>query len=330
MTKLSRVMLYDVDGRIPNLALMKLSSHYRARGCAVELVRVRGSRPPPLRPDADLHFASAIFYQNQSARRLALLRSQYGERIEVGGSGCSLQKRLPPEVEACFPDYGLYEHHQYALGFLTRGCKKRCRFCLVPAKEGRGIRRVANFEDFVPPNQDRVLLLDDNLLAYEGVEPLLREMARCRYAVNFSQTLDIACLDAAKHRLLLAVDSRNAAFNKRMYYFSLNHPGAIGLFEERRAMLKSYGKGHVGVVCLYGFDTTLSQDYQRWRCLRRLRLIPFFQQYWPIQGVPSRLDRDFFDMDFDEMIRLTFYSNGFNWEKYLRWLNRRYFARFGR
>jgi len=330
MAKPCRVMLYDVDGRIPNLALMKLSSHYRARGCAVELVRVRGSRPPRLRADADLHFASAIFYRDQSVRRLGWLRSQYGKRLEAGGSGCSLQKRLPPEVEACFPDYSLYGHHQYALGFLTRGCKKRCPFCLVPAKEGRGIRRVAHFENFVPAGQDRVLLLDDNLLAYDGVEPLLEEMARRRYAVNFSQTLDIAWLDETKHRLLLEVDSRNLAFNKRMYYFSLNHPNANRLFEERRAMLKSYGEGHVGVVCLYGFDTTLSQDYQRWRCLRRLGLIPFFQQYWPIQGVPSRLAGDFFDMDFNEVIRLTFRSNGFNWEKYLRWLNRRYFARFGR
>ncbi len=95
-------------------------------------------------------------------------------------------------------------------------------------------------------------------------------------------------------------------------------------------MLKSYGEDHVGVVCLYGFDTTLSQDYVRWRCLRRLKLIPFFQEYWPIGGIPNRLPGGFFDMDLDQMIRLTFRSNGQNWEKYLRWLNRRYFESFGR
>jgi len=35
-------------------------------------------------------------------------------------------------------------------------------------------------------------------------------------------------------------------------------------------------------------------------------------------------------MELDEVIRLTFRSNGQNWEKYLRWLNRRYFQTFGR
>ncbi len=330
MSKPCRVNLYDVDGRIPNLALMKLSSYHRSRGCTVELIRVRGSTLPPKCREGDLHFASVVFYREQSARRVALLEAEFGSRLEVGGPGANLKRRLPLEVGSCFPDYSLYGHDQYALGFLTRGCKKHCAFCLVPIQEGRTIRRVAGFADFVPPGQQRVLLLDDNLLAFKGADALLQEMAERRYAVNFSQTLDIAYLEATKHQLLLGVDARNAAFNKRMYYFSLNHPSAIRLFEERRDMLKSFGKDHVGVVCLYGFDNTLTQDYLRWRCLRRLRLIPFFQEYWPIHGIPSRLSTDFFDMNLDEVIRLTFRSNGQNWEKYLRWLNRRYFQSFGR
>ena len=35
-------------------------------------------------------------------------------------------------------------------------------------------------------------------------------------------------------------------------------------------------------------------------------------------------------MDLNEVIRLTFRSNGQNWEKYLRWLNRFYFQTFGK
>ena len=64
--------------------------------------------------------------------------------------------------------------------------------------------------------------------------------------------------------------------------------------------------------------------------LRRPQLIPFFQEYWPIPGVRDRLPADSFDMDLNEMIRLTFRSNGQNWEKYLRWLNRLYYETFGR
>jgi len=150
------------------------------------------------------------------------------------------------------------------------------------------------------------------------------------YAIHFSRTLDIAYLDAPKYELLRRVDSQNARFTKRMIYFSLNYAATVRQFESRRDMLRGFGQNHVGVVCLYGFDTSLRQDHERFRCLRRLRLIPFFQEYWPIAGVPARVPADFFDMDLDETIRLTFLGNGQNWEKYLRWLNRLYFARFGR
>ena len=64
--------------------------------------------------------------------------------------------------------------------------------------------------------------------------------------------------------------------------------------------------------------------------LRRLMLVPFFQEYWPVPGVPPRVPQQFFDMDLDRVIRLTFRSNAQNWEKYLRWLNRLYFATYGR
>ena len=146
----------------------------------------------------------------------------------------------------------------------------------MPAKEGRIKLRANSFDDFVPPGQRNVLLLDDNLLSFEDVKTLLREMIDRRYAVNFSQTLDIAYLDDAKFELLRRIDSRNARFNKRMFYFSLNFLPTVRLFNERRSMLKAFGKDRVGVVCLYGFDTTLRQDYERFLCLRRLRLIPFF------------------------------------------------------
>ena len=95
-------------------------------------------------------------------------------------------------------------------------------------------------------------------------------------------------------------------------------------------MLKAFGEDMVSVVAMYGFNTSLSQDYSRWRLLRRLRLVPFFQEYWPIGGVPARLPKPFFDMELDPVIRLTFRSNGQNWEKYLRWLNGLYFRTFGR
>ena len=50
------------------------------------------------------------------------------------------------------------------------------------------------------------MLLDDNLLSFPDVELLLLEMARRRYTVNFSQTLDIAYLTPRVYALLLKVN----------------------------------------------------------------------------------------------------------------------------
>lgn len=89
-------------------------------------------------------------------------------------------------------------------------------------------------------------------------------------------------------------------------------------------MLKGFGRHGVAVIMLYGFDTSLSEDYERFRFIRRKGYIPFFQQYWPItQASPTACRTDYFDMDLNAMIRLTFHSNGQNWEKYLRWINTR-------
>lgn len=329
---MKHVALYDLDSRIPNLALMKLAAHYRRLGSAVRLERIRSVAACRAVPEADLHLASVVFHAPPSHARWRALAKALGDRLETGGSGFSLAKRLPPEVENCFPDYSLYRHSLYALGFLTRGCHKRCAFCVVPEKEGRLKRQTNSFDDFVPPGQRNVVLLDDNLLSFAGVEDLLEEMIGRGFAVNFNQTLDIAYLTETKYRLLRQIDYRNAGFDNRMiyFYFSLNYARTIKQFTDRREMLRGFGEDSVTVVCIYGFDTSLRQDYARFYWLRRLRLIPFFQEYWPIPAVSSRLPENFFDMDLQPMLRLTFRSNGYNWEKYLRWLNRLYFQTFGR
>ena len=166
---MKHIVLYDIDSKIPNLALMKLSAYYKRQGYKVilsEEIRYK---------EAEKYFASTIFYTKTSQYKTAKLKSMYGGKINIGGSGISLKKRLLPDVEQCFPDYQLYNHQHYALGFLTRGCNKKCPFCLVPKKEG-WLKKKGVFEDFVPDGQSNVLLLDDNLLAFPDVELLLNEI----------------------------------------------------------------------------------------------------------------------------------------------------------
>jgi len=318
-----RVVLYDLDGKIPNLALMKISSYYKNMGYECILSRKIEFI------DGFKYYAATVFHSPTSLRKIAALKELYGDDIDIGGSGISLHKRLPPEIENCFPDYSLYSYTLSAIGFLTRGCNQRCDFCLVPAKEGP-LRRVGSFEDFVPPGQKNVMLLDDNFLACYEAEDLLREIIGRGYAVNFSQSLDITYLNQHNLDLLKRVDSRNAKFTKKILYFSCNDTDTVKEFYDKKKLLAGLGENSVGVIAMYGFNSHLSDDYQVLRMIQRLHLKPFLQEYWPIPNVPARIPEDYFDYDLDVVIRMTFRSNGQNWEKYLRWLNRLYFATFGR
>ncbi len=319
------VALYDVDSRIPNLALMKLSAWHKSQGWNVRLVR-----HSDVAVEAEAHFAATIFHCPSSRRRVSALRRQLGVSLVVGGTGWDLRTRLPAEVERAFPDYALYGPASYAVGFLTRGCVCRCPFCLVPRKEGRLRRCAGGLDAFVPPGQTNIVLLDNNLLAHADAGQMLRELVRRGYAVNFSQSLDIAYLTRPLFDVLRQVNSQNARFTRRRFYFSVNDVADIARFERARPWLKSLGEDMVSVILLYGYSTRLSEDYVRMRMLRRFRFVPFFQEYWPLPGLRARLPDDFFDMDLRDVIRLTFRSNGLNWEKYLRWLNRLYFRTYGR
>lgn len=317
------VALYDICGKIPNLALMKLSSYYRTRGYAPVLCEETSPQ------GARRHYASCVFHHPRANRTLTTLRSRLGDDLVTGGSGVNVQLKLPPDVDHCFPDYSLYGWNRYALGFLSRGCNSRCPFCLVTEKEGPLVENYATFDDFVPAGQRNVMLLDANLLAVRNACALLEEMIRREYRVNFSQSLDIRCLTAEMIPLLEQVQSVNSRFTKPMYYFSCNSLAQARIFREKKDWLHRLGRGKITVLVMFGFDKTMAEEYAILSMLRELRLIPFLQEYMPLPGRPPRRPPNYFDLDIDRVADIRFRTNGRNNEKFLSFVNQRYFETFG-
>ena len=62
------------------------------------------------------------------------------DEIIKGGTGYDIQSHLPVEVDMMQPDYDIYPllPKDVAYGFLTRGCPNKCKWCVVPRKEGGG------------------------------------------------------------------------------------------------------------------------------------------------------------------------------------------------
>jgi hypothetical protein len=321
-------LLVDVDGTLPNLALMKLSRHFKAQGGKVALARgVKGL------PRAGTVLASSVFSTAGSARRVDILRRHYGAAVQVGGSGVDLRLRLAPEIESLPPDYSLYpELGDRALGFLSRGCPRRCPFCVVPVKEGAP-RQVSDLETLLQGRR-KLILLDDNLLAHSSALELLEQMATRDLAVNFNQTLDVRLLTPESAGLLGRIRCSNAAFTRRVHYFSLNNTRDLELVRERYALLKTTGRDNVEFVCMYGFNTSLAEDVQRFRFLRSLPgAYVFMQRYQAVPGGPapnlSRLFDDRADALLDELVRIIFRQNMKSMENYYRWLAVQYAAQRG-
>ena len=317
------VVLVDVDSAIPNLALMRLSAHYKNAGRRVVLAR----DSLPYRHCREV-FASCVFWRPTNRHKLDRLRTLHGEHLTLGGSGVDLSLRLPEPIEARRPDYSLYPGVDYGLGFLTRGCPGRCDFCIVPRKEGK-LRTVAGVDDLLAPGQKKLVLLDDNLLASPDAESLLRELKARSIKVNFNQTLDLRYLTQKKARLLLDVDSTNFNFTRRRYFFSLNRSKEIPLIEEKLRLLPGLAWRETAFVCMYGHDTTLSDDLRRFRFLQELPAVPFVQEYEPVSGSPAPSVSGYFDTDIEPVLSIVFRENGRNFERFLKWVSRRYAEEFG-
>lgn len=157
---MTKVLLLDVDSKIENLPLMKLSACHKERGDEVVLSRPGKSASID---EPDVIYASVIFSKNR--HRLDGLRLMYPEAvITIGGSGNDLRLKLPDEVENHRPDYDLYPGMRYSMGFTTRGCIRRCHFCLVHRKEGR-LQRWHHPREFHDDRFNSIRLMDNNWLA---------------------------------------------------------------------------------------------------------------------------------------------------------------------
>ena len=158
----------------PNYALMKISAWHKAQGDTVEWWEPLGSYGKV--------YSSKVFDFTPENPYLP------PDTIK-GGTGYSLFTELAPEIDAIFPDYSIYPACDYAIGYITRGCPNHCRWCVVPKKEGN-IHPYRTWRDLVRPDTDKLVLMDNNILACQyGIEQLA-DMAGSGYRIDLNQGMD--------------------------------------------------------------------------------------------------------------------------------------------
>lgn len=247
----------------PSLPAMKLSAWHKARGDDVELWQ-------PLM-EYDKVYCSKVFDFTQDAENIGIIRA---DEVERGGTGYGdYTKCLPHEVEHIYPDYGLYPQYKEAYGFLTRGCPRACKFCIVSGKEGRRSHQVADLSEFWR-GQRVIKLLDPNLLACSDHERLLRQLAKSGAWVDFTQGLDIRLTTPDNIRLLGDIKTRRLHFA-----WDNPHDDLKPYFERFAALSNVQDIRRRGVYVLTNFDSTHEEDLYRVYTLRALGFDPYVMVY---------------------------------------------------
>lgn len=172
-----RIGLIDVDGgKFPNLALGKLSAYHKAQGDSVEWA-------VPMFGEYDRVYASKIFTFTPD------FTDNYYCEIIRGGTGYDLHSTLPDYIDRLQPDYSIYPQvdRKTAYGFLTRGCPNKCKWCVVPIKEGNVHPYMDIDEITLGGRRLNVVLMDNNILACNyGIEQLVK-IADKGYRIDLNQ-----------------------------------------------------------------------------------------------------------------------------------------------
>lgn len=264
--------LIDVDGHhFPNLALMKLSRYYRNLGANVEWYTpfthydvVYLSKVFTFSPDYDQCITNA-------------------DRIERGGTGYrDYSTVLPSVIDKMQPDYSIYSQivdDKSAYGFLTRGCIRSCKWCIVPHKEGK-LRPYMDIEEIAIEGRDKITLMDNNILASDYGLEQIEKIVKLGLKVDFNQDMDCRLVTPEIAAMLTQVK-----WQKYIRFACDTSAQLPHLFRACDLLVQSGYKGRVfmNVLLTEDMEECLSR-INAIRTYKKLVMLPFAQPYIDFEG----------------------------------------------
>lgn len=240
-----KILLIDIDSKIPNLALKKIEKYHLDRGDKViwnnELFR----------NIVDKTYVSCIFTKNKNKCW------EFEGRAEIGGSGYDLVKTLPPKIEQVKP--------RINLGFTTRGCIRKCLWCIVPKKEGK-IRIEGDLYDIWDGKAKRVIFLDNNATAFKShLIKVLRQLQKEKIKGEYNQGLDIRLIDDE-----IAKELKKTKLTE--LYFAWDNIKDEPLIRKGIQILKKAKIKSFRFYVLVGFNTTFEEDLYRFNTLKEITI----------------------------------------------------------
>ena len=267
-----RVRITQIDGARPNLALMRLASYHRERGDEVHFTR---------RIEADLFdqaydrvYGSVLF--DFSRHRLERFRQTWPGAI-VGGTGAGAHQ-LDFSVERFlgqrhdYVDYSGHPEFEESIGFTQRGCRLKCRFCVVPRKEGKPVSVGSIYQIWRgEPHPRKLHILDNDFFGNPEWPARIREIIDGKFRVCLSQGINVRLINDEAAAALASIEYRNTRFTERRLYTAWDNLKDEEVFFRGIDRLERVGikPKHIMAYMLIGYDK--NETWERlWRRFNRL------------------------------------------------------------
>lgn len=261
-----KIRLLATDSKIPNYAIMKISTYHKRLGDNVDWYN-------PLMDyiDTDILYISKVFTFSDDP--YLTMPMPINAKIIRGGTGYDYTTKLPEEIESITDlDYSLYPNCDYSIVFTTRGCVRKCPFCIVPKKEG--LIHNVNVASLNPKGK-YIMLLDNNFFANKTWRENIKVLKAFNQPIDFNTGIDLRLLTEEQCEALskLKIKQIHCAWD--------NYKDKEKILPKLE-MLSRYVKPYkLTVYVLVGFESReiVETDIERVMTLKAMGVNPFAMGY---------------------------------------------------
>jgi len=241
----------------------------------------------------------------------ASLLNSTGIEVELGGPAVTAMPQYVEENTGMIPHIGLDERFEHIKGkfkmvFTSRGCVRKCPWCLVPKVEPVRIE----YDNFSIPVGKNPYIGDNCILAtsWEHQKLVVEKMKDVR-ALDINSGFDCRLFTEDHYQLY-------SQLHLECFRLAFDSIGVERDFERAVGILKKYGVDYrrIIVFVLIGFPgTTFKECVYRLEKARTLGCSPYPQRFMPLNSVDARnYVAPGYDREQLEALRL-YWLNPFAW-----------------
>ena len=233
-----KIGLYNLEPKINNSAMMQVSYYHKQQLDKVEIYN------PKKHETYDKIYAFSLFDFTP--------KDKVTPDMITGGTGFNIKTRLPPEIENSNLDYSIFPKCKYSIIWFSRGCFRKCPFCVVHEKEG-------NIHPVKPKNLNPkgtyIKVMDNNFFANPNWRWAVKTLIRARQPIDM-QGFDIRIFNEEQGEAIQKLK------HKKAFKFAWDNPKQN--IDDKIELLLNYMKPYK-LMCyvLIGYWSTPEEDLYR-------------------------------------------------------------------